>query len=327
MRKILILTYFLITVFSLNSKAQDFWELVNIPDSINPSKLAFNSFGDVFMGSSNGVYKSEDEGETWIYYGLNNLVYNIIITEDDKIYAGRLSSLYRSSDNGDTWEHISMAGHGVSSFALDIYGNLLAGVRFNYSYIDYGVFRSYDYGILWDNLLPGHLVTSLAVDEFGGIYAGCDSDFGPSGVKYSENNGLSWISLNSGFHPNASITSLAISPENYIYATTYSPNHLYRSVNPIVSISEKSREQLDIKVFPNPFQDRINLHINKLNCNNEKLTIRIFNSLGQIIYYECKIYNILNNKFSINLNKYPSGLYYCSIRTETTEHNIKLIKK
>ena len=285
MLKTLILTYFIIAFFTFNSKAQDFWEQLNTPDSINVSTVAFNSSGNVFMGSSNGVYKSEDEGETWIYCGLSNLVYNIVITDDDIIYAGRLSSLYRSFDNGltwqlinqdigcalsyitsdyilfgvnwggvyksadsgytwtqvlstvnseifndiiekdtflfagsmhflnssgggvyrsaddgDTWEHISMAGHGVSSFALDIDGNLLAGTRLNY----FGVYRSENNGIIWQKILSGHVITSLAVDEFGGIYAGCDSDFGPSGVKYSDNNGLSWSPLNSGFHPNAS---------------------------------------------------------------------------------------------------------------------------
>jgi len=117
--------------------------------------------------------------------------------------------VYRSSDNGDTWEHVSMAGHGASSFTLDIDGNLLAGTQLNY----FVVYRSEDNGIIWQKILSGHAVTSLAVDEFGGIYAGCDSDFGPSVVKYSENNGLSWSSLNSGFHPNASITSLSISPD------------------------------------------------------------------------------------------------------------------
>ncbi len=414
MRKTLILTYFLITVFTLNSKAQDFWELVNIPDSIELKDFTVDTNGIVFLGSNLGVYKSEDNGEIWEYCNFNKIttdlliapdnsvyiigintpnaalyrstdigitwemvnpghlpvvglfttssylmfyttgggifksvdsgyiwtqvlstvnteVFNDIIEKDSFLFAGSthfMSStgggVYRSSDNGDTWEHVSMAGHGVSSFALDIDGNLLAGVRFNYLYINYGVFRSYDNGILWDNLLPGHLVTSLAVDEFGGIYAGCDSDFGPEGVKYSYNNGLSWEALNAGLHDDAYITSLAISPANYIFATTYSPNYLYRSINPIVSISEKSREQLDIKVFPNPFQDRINLHINELNCNNKKLTIKIFNSLGQIIY-SCE--NSVNKEFSINPEKLPSGLYYCSIRTETTEQNIKLIKK
>ncbi len=107
MLKTLILIYFLITVFAVNSEAQDFWEQLNTPDSINVSTVAFNSSGDVFMGSSNGVYKSEDDGDTWVYYGLNNLVYNIVITEDDIIYAGRLSSLYRSLDNCLTSQQIN----------------------------------------------------------------------------------------------------------------------------------------------------------------------------------------------------------------------------
>ena len=414
MLKTLILTYFLITVFTLNSEAQDFWELVNIPDSIELKDFTIDTNGIVFIGSDLGVYKSEDNGDIWEYGNFNKIttdlvtapdnsiyiigintpnaalykstdvgnsweminpghlpvvglfttssylmfyttgggifksadsgytwtqvlstvnseIFNDIIEKDSFLFAGSTSFLsstgggvYRSSDNGDTWEQVGMNGYGVSSFAVDMDNHLLAGVRFNYYPTQYGVFRSMDQGVSWDNLLPGHLVTSLTVDEFGGIYAGCDSDFGPEGVKYSDDNGLTWSSLNSGFHPNASITSLAISAEDYIYATTINPNYLYRSVNPIVSIGEKRIRHFDIQVYPNPFQDRINLYFNNLNCNNEKLTIKIFNSLGQIIY-SCE--NSVNGEFSINLEKLPSGFYYCSIRTGTTEHNIKLIKK
>ena len=412
MLKTLILAYFIIAFFTFNSKAQDFWEEVILPDSIqNIYSIDFNSNDEVFICTNIGIFNSTDNGKTWsniagfiagtvvissgdeIYIGIdaqnrilhsnsnglnwdtiqtpfvlggfiqliydsilfaydwgwisksndggytwtevlstsNVEIFNDIIEKDNFLFAGSTSFLsstgggvYRSSDNGDTWEQVGMNGYGVSSFAVDMDNHLLAGVRFNYYPTQYGVFRSMDQGVSWDNLLPGHLVTSLAVDEFGGIYAGCDSDFGPEGVKYSDDNGQMWSSLNSGFHPNASITSLAISTENYIYVTTINPNHLYRSINPIVSISEKSREQLDIKVFPNPFQDRINLHINGLIYNNEKLIIKIFNSSGQNIY-SCE--NSVNNEFSINLEKLPSGLYYCLIRTGTTEHNIKLIKK
>ena len=395
MRKILIITYFLIIVFTLNSKAQDFWERLPFFDTINAYNIEFNTIGNIYISTPNGIYKSEDEGMNWVNIGPNTAVGAFVITSQKYIYAGLTSGskifytyndgqtwdtiqtnifsgniylsldnilflldwgviykstdwgytwiqvlstvnsevfndiiekdsflfagsmhfmsstgggVYRSSDNGDIWEHVSMAGHGVSSFALDIDGNLLAGTQLNH----FGVYRSENNGIIWQKILSGHVVTSLAVDEFGGIYAGYDSDFGPSGVKYSDDNGLSWSSLNSGFHPNASITSLSISPENYIYATTINPNYLYRSVSPIVSISEKSREQLDIKVFPNPFTNSSSIKYDLKVSGNVK--IYIYSSQGQKIK---KI--LLGNKQTgkheqiIQTKNWPTGLYFCSL--------------
>ena len=232
--------------------------------------------------------------------------------------------VYRSSDSGDTWEHVSMAGHGVSSFALDIDGSLLAGTQLNY----FGVYRSEDNGIIWQKILSGHVVTSLAVDEFGGIYAGCDSDFGPEGVKYSYNNGLSWEALNAGLHDDAYITSLAISPANYIFAATYSPNKLYKSVNPIVSISEKSREQLDIKVFPNPFNEKLFVQINNMDNRGNDIYIQFYNVSG-IKITEIKIYNSItvSNQIKIDTDFIKPGMYLMKIIIGQENYSIKILKK
>ncbi len=410
MLKTLILIYFIIAFFTFNSKAQDFWENLNLPDSMGVYSITVGHDGKLYLNGS-GVYVSEDEGAIWQLLGLygrwvicsdvysngiifagvgsvgsgiykfyngnwefvfpsvpnitsiyitteNNViagtwgglykssdsgytwtqvlltvnmeVFNDIIEKDSFLFTGSthfMSStgggVYRSSDHGDTWEHIALSGQGIESFAIKENGNLLAGSDFNYSGSAFGVFESED-GFQWDNILQNKLVTSVAVDFVGGMYSGCSNDFGGGGLWYSDDGGQNWISKTSGMHVSPHITKIKVSSSGYIYSTTYNPNCLYRSINPIVSISEKSREQLDIKVFPNPFQDRINLHINGLIYNNEKLTIKIFNSLGQIIY---SFENSVNNEFSINLEKSPSGLYYYSIRTETTEHNTKLIKK
>ncbi len=120
-----------------------------------------------------------------------------------------------------------------------------------------GILRSSDNGITWNNILPGYIVTSLEVDINGGIYAGCDSDFGPEGVQFSSDNGLAWESINSGLHDNASITSLAISPNEYIYATTVFPSKLYRSINPVVSVNVPEKAESALQIFPNLCSDVI----------------------------------------------------------------------
>ena len=151
-----------------------------------------------------------------------------------------------------------MPGYGISSFALDTESNLLCGVNFQYDYLAFGVFRSFDNGYNWENILPGYIVTSLAVDVNGGIYAGCDSDFGPEGVQFSSDNGSSWAPLNSGLHENASVISLAISPSGFIYAITDNPSKLYQSIDPIVRVKELTHEESIYTLYPNPCKYLLN---------------------------------------------------------------------
>ncbi len=77
---------------------------------------ASNSQGVIFLSSSDGVYKSDDNGQSWqiivtLYPGI---FIDIMITAEDDIYGAiddefniEPYGVYRSSDNGDTWEHIN----------------------------------------------------------------------------------------------------------------------------------------------------------------------------------------------------------------------------
>jgi hypothetical protein len=89
--------------------------------------------------------------------------------------------------------------------------------------------------------------------------------------------------------------------------------------NPL-SVLNVSNNKYSITIYPTPTTDQIYFE----NLPEEKISIKITNILGQIIYFT-QIEN--KNNFSLSLYDQPSGLYFISIQTNTGETiNKKIIK-
>lgn len=74
-------------------------------------------------------------------------------------------------------------------------------------------------------------------------------------------------------------------------------------------------DKSNIKIYPNPTANYLNIET-KDNIDE----INLYNNNGQLI----KIH--LNPTKSINLSKYPKGIYYIRIKTNTTTETKKVIK-
>lgn len=311
------------------------WYQIHIWEDIPHFSCAYMTLGyNLIFGAMGGLFISSDSGYTWTQALTNYDTFQDVAEEGDTLLAGSINFLdpnaggiYHSLDSGNSWQQISLPGYGVSSFALDSDSNMLCGVNFQYNYLDFGVLRSLDNGYTWQNILSDHIVTSLAVDANGGIYAGCDSDFGPEGVQYSSDNGFSWESINSGLHDNASITSLAISPNGYIYATTIFPSKLYRSVNPNVNLIEPVPKDKNFHVFPNPCNDliHINLKVHSGTVSNADILLRIFNPLG-VVLLDKKIKNNSDGIISLDISSLNQGIYFMVIAQNFYIYSVSFIK-
>jgi photosystem II stability/assembly factor-like uncharacterized protein len=282
------------------------------------------------------IYKSADSGYTWnqVLQTTGDLFIDLV-EKDGILFSGSINYLissgggiHNSLDFGDTWQHISLPGYGISSFALNIENNLLCGVNFQYSGQEYGVFSSQDSGYYWENILSGHYVTSLAVDKNGGIYAGCDSDFGPEGVQFSPDNGISWSSLNTGLHENASITKLDLSPTGYLFAKTIFPTKLYRNINPIVNITSNEKPPRDLTIFPNPCNNILSIRYKDLHpsIHDQNYEVKIINYLGTVVIRKRLILG-LNFENSLNIAPLSSGVYVIVIYSKSEILRAKLIKE
>ena len=76
-----------------------------------------------------GIFRSDDEGRTWIAAGLaGEHAYSFSVIDDDSIYAGTGSGTYHSSDGGSSWTPVDELPSSVPLSALVKIGDaLIAG--------------------------------------------------------------------------------------------------------------------------------------------------------------------------------------------------------
>jgi hypothetical protein len=85
-------------------------------------------------------------------------------------------------------------------------------------------------------------------------------------------------------------------------------------------LKTESLNNIKLTYFPNPVKD-----IFSISLQNEIITqIIISNSIGQLMNTKTNIYN---NKYSLDFQDYPNGIYLVSIYTGENMKTIKVIKQ
>ena len=106
--------------------------------------------------------------------------------------------------------------------------------------------------------------------------------------------------------PNGCICKIKITLENHTVGT-------HKMANPNNSNSANTLDEVEsiatgLKIFPNPFSDKITIDYNLV--KNSDININILNANGEIVKSE-KIVNVSkgNNSYSLNLESLPNGLF------------------
>lgn len=92
----------------------------------------------------------------------------------------------------------------------------------------------------------------------------------------------------------------------------------------ITSLSPKPKfsDNIDVKIFPNPVRDVLNIQINT-DFSTEQFYLYIINTQGKILYQ-----NKINNQSTIDFSGYKSGIYFLKIFDETgTINQVKKVLK
>lgn len=186
------------------------WHLTNL-SGISVNVIASHPDGYLFAGVGDGIFKSEDNGESWyrVYGGgaFDGIDY-LAINENGFLYAsGFFTGLLFSSNNGGTWS--SVGDFWVASLGMGLNANIFVGTVYD------GVFHSSDYGQSWFQTSLTNRIDGFAVNSSGELFAVSSGIDG--GIFRSSDNGNSWSKLLSVMY----ITSLAINSEGYIFATSY----------------------------------------------------------------------------------------------------------
>jgi hypothetical protein len=189
--------------------------LVNTGLSGRTNCVKVDKNGVIYVGTNDsGIAISKDGGNTFSYKttadGLgSNIIYDIFITEEGKIYVANpligasttRSGFSYSTDGGETFHSDSKKNNNFASdFANDIF---VDGKGKVYVATDNGLSISTDGGLTFTNKtkangLVSSSISSVFVSNNGDIYAGCRRLFGEDvgGLCLSTNGGDSFVSYN-----------------------------------------------------------------------------------------------------------------------------------
>jgi photosystem II stability/assembly factor-like uncharacterized protein len=314
-----------------------------LPDSTLCNKLAIANFGGgtrrLFL-SGLGLYYSDDLGVSWnrcesglptdIFYNhieISEYDHNLMFTVDWQIGSNLLR---RSTDGGQNWTSLpgpSGNGH-IYSIKCDPsnYNNVLVCNWYE------GVFKSTDTGETWQDIssnLPRDyewfLPTGLAINpqDPDNIYL----TVGGRGVFVTFNGGQSWEPFNTGLITKYHDASMLFIPgdENRFYLATsiqsvWTYTQTESSNDPPGDIlpTEYSLAQN----YPNPFNTSTTIEFALPEAG--EASINIYDILGrQVLQPLNGIKPAGNHKIKIDMNDFPSGLYFYVLSAD----NIRLSKK
>jgi len=171
--------------------------------------------------SEGGVYKSTDDGISWVLASQQFSVWSLVCTPNGKVYAGTANGkLYRSTDSGEHWARSDsgLPSSYIRALFVDSSNRLFVGTGHVAASPGFGIFTSSDDGSTWhprNNGLPNPYVQSIVQSHRGAIAIGT----GGNGVYLSSNSGELWLERNSGL-VGTTVYSLGVGPGGNVFAGT-----------------------------------------------------------------------------------------------------------
>jgi|GEM_PF-3392624 len=258
------------------------------------NKNVWAAASSLLSSGKGGLYASTDTGKTWSFLGMEGKEILCMGKTDNAQYVGTNDGLYKTTDNGTKWDNITQNLEN-SSIILTVYaiiqtkdGSLLAGTN-------WGIQRSTDGGATWktatDVTISEYPSTSgdeivantFAQNSKGELFAGT----GQYGILYSDDDGQSWKSINSGYQSMygdyfGSIIKLSMDKNDNLYAAS-STGGIYKAEyhdTPIENLPSTKPVAVELgQNYPNPFNPTTNIPIKLVQSGKVKLTV--FDVLGR----------------------------------------------
>ncbi|HRX96053.1 MAG TPA: T9SS type A sorting domain-containing protein [Bacteroidales bacterium] len=289
------------------------WSAPLAMDPENPQVLYFGTYR---------VWKSTNGGNSWndvsgdITKGVDQYFHTIATihvspVNNNIVVAGTGDGLIHVSENaGLSWTNITngIPDRWVTRVLCDpvdentIYATV-SGFRWD-EYIPH-VLKSTDLGQSWTDIssnLPGIPVADIVVDPDhpGYLYVATDA-----GVFFSNNDGISWESLNEGIHGVPTMTLKIHNPTRTLVAGTHGLSAFRLNMDDLVTgtaIAENNQPQY--KVYPNPFTDKI------------KVAGSLNNIEAALYTLDGKRIAAVNSNGEIDTRNLPKGTYILKVQRE-----------
>lgn len=213
----------------------DSWELVKdwTSEADEIVEIVFNDSGHIFVGTFGGagVYRSTDEGQTWLYpaFSLPG-VNDIKIGHNSDIIAGTMLNVWISTDNGYNWV---VKNQGLPGQTIVVC--VFVDENENYFIGTYGsgidrIYKSTNFGESW--FTSGNGITTLAVislkETISNILFAGSAD--GQGIHRSTDGGLNWEFLTIGLPVISADYILESNSLGFVFAGM-SSGGVYRSTN------------------------------------------------------------------------------------------------
>jgi len=226
----------LLFVFYFFCYTQEYWESIYSSNS-SIHCLEINSNGDLFAGTQNGIYRSIDDGVSWISVLDSLAVGSIEINSEGDIYSSP-RPVYFSLDNGDEWETLNYPELGVTHMFIDSENNLLVGF---YG----GIYKTDNNGSNWELVLSlpymVESVNSIIENSEGVLFAGTTNFIGGGGVYRSLDNGANWEYISLEYYY---ISSLALNSSDELFAC--SRGHHYEGNGGVFRSSDNGETWIEL---------------------------------------------------------------------------------
>lgn len=271
------------------------------------------------------MYLSPDDGDSWtvtIDFGIHDID-AVWINSLNEVFIRNYHTLYKSVDYGLSWDLIN--SNYTYYVTHDTYITS-TGIELSSSQSssEPGFIRSEDNCLTWldctdsglvDIDIQGHCIT-----QGDTIYANVGVYGSPYTYMYSIDLAETWDSLSTtGILEYDNISNaMAITKSGYLLASVYYDG-IYRSVEPVSSGTtnmDLKDKNIDVNLYPNPSSRKVVIESNNIQ------TIEIFDMKGNLLFQ-----NNYNNISSLTLNvtKYPIGIFNIKIYTDKTISTKKLV--
>jgi len=207
------------------------WDTLGVSDDThqNIEAIVTDTPGYIFAGTtgdprfSKGVFRSSDNGESWIQVnnGLTDLnISSLFVDYELNLYVGTYyGGGFKSTDLGETWNQIGPIISQINDLIIDENDIIYVGTENR-------VYRSTNFGDSWQYSSDGISsisIQSLAYNINGDIWAG--ARYYSGGIFRSTDKGLTWEGAGINIIP----TSINIDDSGHVFASSF--RDLYRTTD------------------------------------------------------------------------------------------------